>query len=61
MKEGSYILSSNLITALYDAIDHARERELAAGFSGMSAYRAALLENLEYLRENQTLKIIDNE
>ena len=59
MEEAPTILVENLMSAFYDAIETAKKREDAAGYTRPSCYRAALMQNLEYLRKHRRLEVVD--
>lgn len=56
-EEGSYILVSNLESALEDAMIAARRDNHEIGHKGESAYIAGLTSNLAYLRKHGILTI----
>lgn len=56
-EEGSYILVSNLESAIEDAMIAARRDSYEIGSKSDSAYIAGLEANLSYLRRHKTLNI----
>ena len=53
----NYILESNLISALYYAIDALKEREARIGPYFCSCQRAALQENLSRLEQGHGIEV----